>query len=150
MDDSQRWVPGSTHLVGGLTELGFVPGSSLLLVVSHQGRGLIDCLSGERVARDATDDTTRWFDEARPAALGVGVADGIWIIVSGLAGGSPVDRTDDDWRAHPVERGIKLSRGGTVQSLSTGSEDVRAFSFSPDGQAFVLATASDLTIYLRS
>jgi hypothetical protein len=38
--------------IGGLTEVGFVPGSSLLLVMSHQGRGLLSWGSGDRVARD--------------------------------------------------------------------------------------------------
>lgn len=72
--------------IGGLTEVGFVPGSSLLLVVSHQGRGVLNLDSGDRVARDG-EETGDWFDASRPAVLGIGPLNGRWIEVAGLAGG---------------------------------------------------------------
>jgi hypothetical protein len=37
--------------IGGLTEVGFVPGSSLLLVMSHQDRGVLSWGTRDRVAR---------------------------------------------------------------------------------------------------
>ena len=49
---SSSWEIRAEVAVGGLTAVGFVPGSSLVLVVSHQGRGVVDFISGERVARD--------------------------------------------------------------------------------------------------
>lgn len=48
------WRRVGEHAVGGLTEVGYVPGSDLLLAVSASGRSLFDGLSGERVARDRT------------------------------------------------------------------------------------------------
>lgn len=55
--------------VGGLTEVGFA--GSLLLVVSHQGRGVVALASEERVARD-WQETGAWFDTARGTGLGIG------------------------------------------------------------------------------
>lgn len=37
--------------VGGLTDIGFVPGTDDLLVVSSQGRGLFDTLTSENISR---------------------------------------------------------------------------------------------------
>jgi hypothetical protein len=71
--------------IGGMTEAGFVPQSSLLMVVSHQGRGLLDLITGSRVARDE-QETGTWFDASRLAVLGIGPLDGQWIKVAGLAG----------------------------------------------------------------
>ena len=46
------WRTVGTVAVGGLRSVGFDRQSDLLLVVSIQGRGIIDCLSGAKVARD--------------------------------------------------------------------------------------------------
>lgn len=45
------WRKVTCLAVGGLTEVGFAAGS-LLLVVSHQGRGVVDLASGNVLARD--------------------------------------------------------------------------------------------------
>jgi hypothetical protein len=45
------WRKVTYLAVGGLTEVGFAAGS-LLLVVSHQGRGVVDLASGNVLARD--------------------------------------------------------------------------------------------------
>jgi hypothetical protein len=71
--------------VGGLTEVGFADGP-LLLVVSHQGRGVVDLASGELLARDR-HESGAWFDAGRRAVLGIGPLDGAWIGVCGVAGG---------------------------------------------------------------
>jgi hypothetical protein len=73
---SSSWEIRADVAVGrGLTEVGFVPGGSLLLVVNHQGRGVVDLTPGERVARDR-QETGAWFDIAQHAALGIGPVDG--------------------------------------------------------------------------
>jgi hypothetical protein len=76
VDMPSAWTKIADVAVGGLTEVGFVPCSSLLLMVSHQGRGIVDLVSGNRMARDRRE-TGSWFDAARPAALGIGAADGL-------------------------------------------------------------------------
>ena len=90
---SSQWKKVAYLAVGGLTEVGFAAGS-LLLVVSHQGRGVVDLASGELLARDR-QETGAWFDPARRAALGIGPLDGVWISVCGLTGGHLPGTTAD-------------------------------------------------------
>jgi hypothetical protein len=145
----EPWKKGTVLLIGGLTEIGFVKKTNNLLVVSHQGRGLIDCATGKRLARDTADDTRRWFDESRPATLGIGPAEGQWIEVCGLAGGQPAGQTADGWRAVRDADDVLLEGPSGSQRLSAENEELRAFGFSPDGHYFVLATPGDLSIYAR-
>jgi hypothetical protein len=56
------WIASAVHAIGGLTEIGFADDTDLLLVVSHQGRGVLDCHTGQRIARD-------WYDERRLRAF---------------------------------------------------------------------------------
>lgn len=46
------WQHVSSIAVGGLLSVGFSEIEPCLLVVSSQGRGLIDCETGEKIARD--------------------------------------------------------------------------------------------------
>jgi len=56
--------------IGGLAEMGFVPGSSLLLVVSDQSRGLIGLATGEQVTRGPQETAAGLM--SRPPANGDG------------------------------------------------------------------------------
>jgi len=141
------WVRRSVQAVGGLTEIGFVPNSSLLLIVSHQGRGLIDCDTGERVARDRDEDARGWFDQSRLAALDIGPAQGQWIQVFGLAGGTPLTWTESDWHACREGNDVVLRGPPGDQRVSGGSEELRACGFSPDGRFFLLAAPATLFVY---
>jgi hypothetical protein len=49
------WKKIANHAVGGLFQIGYAEDSDLLLVLSHNGRGIFDCLTGERIARDTKD-----------------------------------------------------------------------------------------------
>jgi hypothetical protein len=46
------WKRVATVAIGGLRSLGFDQESENLLILSSQGRGVIDCLTGEKIARD--------------------------------------------------------------------------------------------------
>jgi hypothetical protein len=133
--------------VGGLTEVGFTDGP-LLLVVSHQGRGVVDLASGELLARDR-HETGTWFDAARRAVLGIGPLDGAWIGVCGLAGGRLPDATADGWQARPSGARVTVSAPGRRPLQVNESEEMRAFGFSPDGTTFVIATSPGLALYRR-
>ncbi len=150
MDPVDSWFRASVHAVGGLTEIGFVPGTSLVMVVGHQGRGLIDCLTGERVARDRDEDARRWFDQSRPAVCGIGPVDGEWISVFGLAGGIPLVVTESGWHARREGDEVVLTGPTGDQRLSAGSEELRAFGFSPDGRFFALATPAAIAVYAQA
>ena len=136
-------------LVGGLTEIGFVAETSLLLVVGHQGRGLIDCGAGDRAAHDRSEDFAEWSDASHRRVLGIGSADGEWIEVFGLWGGEGVSQTSDGWRSTVDGEDVVLARGDARQVISPGPEELRAFGFSPGGDYFVLASPGDVTIFDR-
>ena len=141
------WRKVTYLAVGGLTEVGFA-GGRLLLVVSHQGRGVVDLASGQLLARDR-QETRAWFDEARRAVLGIGPLDGAWIGVCGLAGGRLPDATADGWQARVSGNCMTVSAPGRQPLQASESEEMRAFGFSPDGATFVIATSPGLAIYRR-
>ena len=141
---SSPWKKVAYLAVGGLTEVGFAAGS-LLLVVSHQGRGVVDLASGELLARDRRE-TGAWFDAARTAALGIGPLDGAWIGVCGLAGGQLPRATADGWHAGISGDHVTVSAPGRQPLLVSESEEIRAVGFSPDGTTFIIATSPGLAI----
>jgi hypothetical protein len=142
------WKKIAYVAVGGLTEVGFVPGCSLLMVVSHQGRGIVDLVSGQRVARDRQETGSR-LDAARPAVLGIGPVDGQWIEVAGLAGGRLPAATADGWQVRRTAQGVSLSGPAGETVAVQEAEEIRAFGFSPDGQAFIVASSPGLAVFQR-
>jgi hypothetical protein len=143
---SSTWKKVTYLAVGGLTEVGFAEG--FLLVVSHQGRGVVDLASGELLARDR-QETGAWFDAARGAALGIGPLDGEWIGVCGLAGGRLPGATADGWQARVSDDCVTVSAPGRRPLQVREGEEMRAFGFSPDGATFIIATSPGLAIYRR-
>jgi len=131
------WRKVADLAVGGLTEIGFGHFSTLLLVVSHQGRGLVD--------RDR-QETGAWFDVLRTASQGIGPLAGQWIDLAGLAGGHLATSTPDGWHARRAEDGIHLSGPSGATAMMPAIEEVRAFGFSYDGMVLVVASSSSLII----
>jgi len=138
--------------VGGLTEVGFGRDARFLLIVSHQGRGVVDCLIGERVARDP-DERPGWFDAPARQAEGIGPLAGQHIPVAGLAGGSLLTETADGWRVTAeTDRVIVRSpqnRNPRDSFAVEESEELRAWGFAPDGMTLVVAASSGLVTYRR-
>jgi hypothetical protein len=150
--------------VGGLTDVGFAPHSDLLLVVSSQGRGVFDGLSGKRIARDASvpeGDDPDWFDTFELTSEGIGSLAGQRIRTAGLHGGGlplltrdgwSVERLTLDWPdetlllCQPWKHGYKP---GEFVKVAVHSE-VRAWGFSPTGRSLILAISSNLAIWSRS
>ena len=141
------WRKVTYLAVGGLTEVGFA-GGRLLLVVSRQGRGVVDLASGKLLARDR-HETRAWFDAARRAVLGIGPLDGVWIGVCGLAGGRLPDATADGWQARVSAERVTISAPGRQPLRVSESEEMRAVGFSPDSATFVIATSPGLAVYRR-
>jgi hypothetical protein len=139
-------VEVSTSAIGGLTEVGFAaPG--VLLVVSHQGRGLYNCATGERLARDKSE-APDWFDPGGPSSLGIGPYEGVWIAVAGLAGGSLRRDTDDGWSATAAKNAVALHSSDASQIIDE-TEEIQVFGFSEDGSTFVLGSSPTLRIFRR-
>ena len=82
----EPWIQRTDAAVGGLTDVGFGAESDLLLAVSSQGRGVFDCLTGERIARDRNDDDSYHYCSLL-RANGIGPLDGQSVSLAGLYGG---------------------------------------------------------------
>ena len=152
----------ATLPIGGLTEVGFANSSDILLVLSDDGRGVVDGRTGQLLARHDDDA----FDAGNLTAKGIGPLAGAKVRVGGLRGGGLSTNTADGWGvqrrplAWPDDELILSPPGQTMlwtprdqpmklTKLAGFVTEVRAFRFSPTGQTFVIATASDLAIFAR-
>jgi len=159
----QPWQKVGEFAVGGLLSIGFDRESELLLIVSSTGRGVVDCQSGQRVARD---DGEYYEDNMYLEAVGIGPLQGKILRVSGLHGGGlPVTAGDGwsveiitlDWPAceilllEPFASLYDSLDGKPSRFHKIGNElELRACGFSYSGHSFVVATPSDITIYGRN
>ena len=148
--------------VGGLRSIGFSKKSENLLIVSSQGRGVIDCKTGNKVSRDYED---YYENDCQLEAEGIGPIENETINLAGLFGGGLPTTTEDGWSIENVslswpEESILLVEPGSDLYGSTHNypdhftkiyEDacIRAYGFSYTGNNIVIATTSDVTIYKR-
>ncbi|MGW3310311.1 hypothetical protein ACWDG9_27375 [Streptomyces sp. NPDC001073] len=131
-----RPVLGNGTAVGGLLGNGFAThpdtGHDLVMVVSTDGHGLFDAVSGERIA----------------GLFGGGLH-------TGASGGWTVDVVSPEW---PHDR-VVLSTGHGIHKGQAGEawwhifdadySELRAAGFSPSGRTLAVATSSDLTPWTR-
>lgn len=158
---SLSWRKVAFHAVGGLTEVGFAEDADLLLVVSSQGRGVFNCETGERVARDRESPDNGWYDEYHLQALGIGPLEGKIIRLAGLQGGGLPTGTRDGWQACAVtlewpevslllvEPWKSIFDESTPFTKLAEDLEIRAFGFSYTGNSLVIATSSDIAIFHR-
>ena len=161
-DAPKPWRVVGGSAVGGLTEVGFAGGSDDLLVVSSQGRGLFDCLTGERLARDREE----FFENADDSGLtapGIGSREGTIFPMAGLHGGGLATHTHGGWGIHVVHlpwpihvffltSNYQELNGKSGHITKIGNDEpcsYRAAGFSPTGRSLVIATSCELTIYGR-
>ena len=154
------WKSLGVVLTGGLIGVGFAENSDLLLVVTHDGRGVIDCTTGIRVARDRSPDFD--FGENDRSVEGVGPLAGTNVCVAGsIYGGALPPVTDDGWvlegiltnRSDDLIRLLPPTRGEASTDAVTEFTDfvpeVRVFGFSPTGNSFVIGTGADVSVFAR-
>lgn len=158
------WRVITSAAVGGLTEVGFGGDGELLLVLSWQGRGIFDCTTGRRVARDPRDDRTDWYGHDNLIARGFGPLEGQQVRLSGLWGGGLPNSTTDGWSVErvtlnwPIENLLlfepdprrRYTPDTRFHKLHKPTSEVRAFGFSFTGKTLVIATSSDVTLIGRS
>ena len=156
------WKLVATFAVGGLRSVGFDRESENLLVVSSQGRGVIDCLTGEKVARDYEEF---YENEPKLEAQGIGILSNRTIRMSGLFGGGLPNITEDGWQLEcvtlkwPEQMLILLPPSSHLYGSVTGHSDtmtkifedscIRAYGFSYTGWSLIIATTSDVTVFGR-
>lgn len=158
--DPWKWV--AAFSIGGLRSVGFDRESENLLVVSSQGRGVIDCLTGEKLARDYEEF---YENETSLEAQGIGILSDRTIRMSGLFGGGLPSITEDGWQLEcvtlkwPEQMLILLPPSSHLYGSVTGHPDtmtkifedscIRAYGFSYTGRSLIIATTSDVTIFVR-
>lgn len=158
------WKHVNTIAVGGLANIGF--GSvDTLMVLSSQGIGIFDCLTGERIFRDRG---SWWedFDAVAATVPGQDVLSGNRIRVCGLdepdflskkttdgwmlecIGPVPDDAPFEKYQVHKI---FLTHQGGQYRELvdKDGPCELRAYGFSPTGNTLVVALSCDLTIWSR-
>ena len=164
-DSPSPWKRVASHMVGGLTEVGYSEGTDLLLVISSEGRSLFDCLSGIRMARDheAPSADANWYDPPRLVALGINSTSDQFVRLAGWHGGGLPRFTKDGWSLELVSpdwpnNSIVLSpphKSVLIESNSEGcvkiAEDyeIRAYGFAETGRSFVIAKSHALEIFSR-
>jgi hypothetical protein len=162
VENISSWNLIASVAVGGLRSVGFDRHADLLLVVSSQGRGVIDCLSGEKLARD---DEEYYEGEEHLEAEGIGLLQGKIIQMAGLFGGGLPLTTEDGWSIEivclnwPIEEVLISQPSSSLYGSINNNADhfekvfsdscIRAVGFSHSGQSLVIATTSDVTIYGR-
>ncbi|MEU7292533.1 hypothetical protein AB0A76_04895 [Streptomyces exfoliatus] len=156
--------------IGGLLGIGFAvhpdTGHDLVMVVSHDGHGLFDAVTGEKIARDRDPDPATSTPDAHPdlACPGLGPVAGTGIRIAGLFGGGLHGTTPDGWTVNvvspdwPHDRVILSADGGANRGAAGGTwwhvfhseySELRAAGFSPTGLTLAVATSSDLTLWAR-
>jgi hypothetical protein len=150
------WRCHPVYAVGGLFQAGYAAGADLVLVLSSQGRGVFDCLTGEKLARDYAD-VYESFDPIRLTAGGIGPLEGQAVRVAGLYGGGLPLTTSDGWllevqaRSWPTHS-VFLSSPGSREPVCIGDDgacELRACGFSETGRSFFIATSCELVMFVR-
>ena len=161
-DAPSPWRLAGGSGVAGLTAIGFADGTDDLLVVSHQGRGLFDCLTGERIARDYEEMFAN-DDESGMTAPGIGKHANTVFRLAGLLGGGFPLLTRDGWGIHVVQlpwpvhvvfltsecKGLTGDTRYITKLCNDEPCTFRAAGFSPTGKSFVVATSGEVIIYTR-
>jgi hypothetical protein len=160
-DTPEGWEKITSAAVGGLTDLGFSKSNPYLLVISSQGRGVFDCNTGEKVARD-DESYGDWFNERELKCRGIGPIESEEILTSGLQGGGlpmttphgeSIEVVAPNWPIYDMyfckDYKSALIDGHGSYCTKIDSEHLRAYGFSWCGNYLVSAIGSDFTLWKR-
>jgi WD40 repeat protein len=155
------WEKVTTAAIGGLTDLGFSKSGPYLLVISSQGRGVFDCNTGERIARDY-DEYGDWFNERKLVCKGIGPIESETIQTCGIYGGGlplsnghgeSIEVVAPSWPSYDLifcqNYKSALIDGHGSDCCKIYSEHIRAYGFSWCGNYLVAAISSDFTLWKR-
>ena len=149
---NKEWSKPIIFSVGVLTEIGFHDDWNYLLVVSYQGRSVIDCDNMTKVARDNTQLNTDDFNESKRTIKGIGPIKNKNIHCVGLWGGNIAQSTQDGWQVTVKKDDVVIftSPNGDVSQLTKPLTELRAVGFSHNGKLMIYATSSEIVCYVRS
>ncbi|WP_407557910.1 hypothetical protein [Winogradskyella sp. 4-2091] len=152
-----------TFAVGGLSEVGFSKNHpEWLLIVSSQGRGIIDCSTFELTERDNNADFD-WFNSYELWSMGIGKLANEKITISGLCGGGlpllnqygdGIQYMATEWPIidlifEPNFKSIYKEDDGKHCFRIFHDYELRAFGFSSNGEYFITATSSEINVYRK-
>lgn len=152
-----------TFAIGGLYSVGFSKKHpNLLLVVSSQGRGIIDCSELEVIERDS-DVSGDWINTIELWANGIGIISEEKILVGGIHGGGlPISNENGDAIEYvatewPIADLIfqpdfkSIYKKGEEKYCFNVFHDYEliAYGFSYNGRYFVIATSSEIHVFKR-
>lgn len=157
--------------IGGLLGVGFAvapdTGHDLVMVVSVDGHGLFDAVTGEKIARNRDPDPDECTPDAVPdlSCPGLGPIAATRVRIAGLFGGGLHSTTFDGWSLEvvspewPHHRVLLSTDGGMPHNgphterwwhiFDSNYSELRAAGFSPSGRTLAVATCSDLTLWTR-
>lgn len=160
------WQKRNIWAIGGLLEIGFKSNSDLLMVLSSQGRGIFDCIKGEKIERDNFDYyMEKWNSE-------LGIVDGFGILKNEVikCGGFEApniikQETNDNWTVEikkeirPNWQNKNLEAEVMYLSNKKNNERIevdvfhygidRGYGFSDTGNSFVVGTSSEIKIWKK-
>ncbi|MEW5677259.1 hypothetical protein ABGT15_13170 [Flavobacterium enshiense] len=161
------WRHKNTFAIGGLEDVGYEENKDILLLLSSQGEGIFDCISGEKIARKS--NAFEWwkrYDQGQNSIKGFDILENIEIKTSGLiAGDNLLKSTKDGWKLSlsEPEQDEKPFENFTIQNIylenpemkiktfitKDGPCEIRTFGFSETGKSFVIALSCEIIIYSR-
>lgn len=155
------WEKITSAAVGGLSDLGFSKIGPYILVISSQGRGVFDCNTGKKVARD-DESYGDWFNERELLCEGIGPIESEKIQTTGIQGGGlphsnqhgeSIEVVAPNWPVYDLyfckEYKSALIDGHGSYCTKIDSEHLRAYGFSWCGNFLVSAIGSDFTLWKR-
>ena len=152
-----------TFAIGGLSNVGFSKKfPEMLLVVSSQGRGVIDCSKFELIERD-NNDSWEWMDTYELWTMGIGKLSEEKILVGGIHGGGLpfLNKYGDSIKFMATEWPIidlifepnfkSLYKEGEAKDCFRIFHDyeLKAYGFSYIGDYFITATSSEVNVYKK-
>jgi hypothetical protein len=160
------WSHKNTYAIGGLENIGYADNSDNLIVLSSQGRGIFNCVTGEKINRDSIDWWSQ-FDELTSTINGFGLLENAIIKTSGLYGkyllpkettdGWSLVKRENEFDDHPFEKNLVTKiflASPTKEQIIFISKDgpceLRSFGFSPTGHSLIVALSCELTIWSRN
>ena len=155
------WRKVSSLSVGGLLAVGFSKQKKhLLLVISGSGRSIVDCRSGNKIARDYEED--EGLDMVGLTCLGIGPIENEVVGICGISGGGLPHSNHANETLAVVSRNWPeqdlifcpaykhpLTEGNQTGCTKVYSEHIRAFGFSWCGNFFIAACSSGIDIWQR-
>ncbi len=155
------WTVVKSQAIGGLLEIGFFEDSDYLMVLSSQGRGIIDCFENKRVARDHDDYYFSSWNAKTGIVQGIGTFRKQQVICGGFEHPNVLlKETEDGWRykIETLEQQFWFSKTKKIQRIVVYNEELklrveidatgqvlnRGIGFSNTGNTFVFASASDV------